>query len=253
MVRWVQILTRYAAAGVLLAALAVPLFSQQKPRIFRGQVTDSLGLPIPFAEVAILGTSLRVVADSEGLFRIDNVPEGLHAVIARAIGWKPLFFLIRMEANLEQVGRIGLVPAPQRLPDVIVEGGRFDKPPEYALTNRYDDFFRRRRTQAGVFRLRSDPWFTSALHTGDLLRGIPGVRTSFGSNGTTVAFPRCQGAGAKVAVWIDGARVMTNNANEALDYVRPSDIEMIEVYRGVGQIPGEFLEDACAAIVIWTR
>ena len=54
-------------------------------------------------------------------------------------------------------------------------------------------------------------------------------------------------------MWIDGARVMTNNANEALDYVRPSDIEMIEVYRGVGQIPGEFLEDACAAIVIWTR
>ena len=46
---------------------------------------------------------------------------------------------------------------------------------------------------------------------------------------------------------------MTDNHSEALEYLRPSDIEMIEVYRGVGQIPGEFLVDSCAAIVIWTR
>ena len=134
-----------------------------------------------------------------------------------------------------------------------MEGGRFAKPPEYALTHRYDGFFRRRLVRAGTFRIRGDPTFTHAIHTGDLLVGIPGVRVSFGPGGTTVGFSRCRGAGSKVAVWIDGARVMTNNHNEALEYLRPGMIEMIEVYRGVGQIPGEFLEDACAAIVIWTR
>jgi len=40
-----------------------------------------------------------------------------------------------------------------------------------------------------------------------------------------------------------GARTMTDNPNEALEYLRP-DVEMIEVYRGVGQIPGEFLVDS---------
>ena len=241
------------AAAVLLLAIAAPLAAQQSTRIFRGQVTDSLGLPVPHAEIAILGTDLRVVADSEGLFRIADVPVGLHAVIVRSIGWKPLFFLIRMGENEEQIGRIGLLPAPQQLPELIVEGGRFAKPPEYALTHRYDDFFRRRRVRAGVFRIRSDPRFASALHPGDLLRGIPGVRVAFGPGGTSVDFSRCHGMGAKVAVWIDGARVMTNDHNEALGYLRASDVEMIEVYRGLGQIPGEFLEDACAAIVIWTR
>jgi len=245
--------SRRLLIGLLLAGAVAPLAGQQSTRVFRGQVTDSLGLPIPFAEIAILGTGLRVVADSEGLFRISDVPLGLHAVIVRSIGWKPLFFLIRMEDNQERIGRIGLVPAPQQLPELIVEGGRFAKPPEYAFTHKYDDFFRRRLVRPGTFRTRSDPWFNNATHTGDLLEGIPGVRVLFGQGGTRVSFSRCQGPNDKVAVWIDGARTMTNNPNEALEYLRPGDIEMIEVYRGVGQIPGEFLADSCAAIVIWTR
>ena len=239
--------------GSLLAVSAAPLGAQTAVRIFRGQVTDSLGVPIPFAEVAILSTGLRVVADSQGLFRIANVPAGLHAVIVRSIGWKPLLFLIRMGDNEERIGRIGLEPAPQQLPELTVEGGKFAKPPEYALTHRYDDFFRRRAVRAGTFRLRGAPEWSSAMHTADLLRNIPGVHVSFGPGGSSVEFARCRGFGAKVAVWIDGARVMTDNPNEALSYLRPSDVEAIEVYRGIGQLPGEFLVDACAAIVIWTR
>lgn len=246
-------LNRLALVATLLFAAAPPLASQQGGRIFRGQVTDSLGLPVPHAEIALLGTELRATADSMGLFRIENVPAGLHPVIVRSIGWKPLFFMLRMKENEEWIGRIGLEPAPQQLEELIVEGGKYAKPPEYALTRRYDGFFRRRAVRSGTFRMRSDPIFTSAFATADLLRGIPGVRVSHRLGGSAVDFIRCRGGTSKVAVWIDGARVMTANHNEALEYLRPSLVEMIEVYRGVGQIPGEFLEDACAAIVIWTR
>jgi hypothetical protein len=239
--------------GVLLALATVPLAAQQRAGIFRGQVTDSVGVPVPLAEIAILGTGLRVVADSQGLFRISDVPVGLHPVIVRSIGWKPLFLFLRMGENEERIARIGLEPAPQQLPELIVEGGRFAKPPEYAFTRKYDGFFQRRRVRSGTFLTRNDYAFASAIHTGDLLRGLPGVRVSFGAGGTGVGFTSCRGFGAKVAVWIDGARVMAD-ANTALGYLRPSDIEMIEVYRRVGQIPGEFLDgDSCAAIVIWTR
>ena len=244
---------RWWVTGMLLLGFAVPLAAQQSVRVFRGQVTDSLGLPVPHAEIAILGTDLRAVADSEGLFRIANVPAGLHPVIVRSIGWKPIFFLLRMGENEERIGRIALEPAPQQLPELVVEAGKFAKPPEYAFTRRYDDFFRRRQVRSGTFRMRNDPMFASALHTGDLLRGIPGVRVSFGAGGTGVEFLRCRGMSTKVAVWIDGARVMTDNHNEALGYLRASDVEMIEIYRGPGQIPGEFLADSCAVIVIWTR
>lgn len=245
--------SRALLATALLLHAAGTLAAQKGTGILRGQVTDSLGIPVPLAEVAILSTTLRAVADSEGLFRINGVPVGLFGVIARSIGWKPQFFVIRMEEDQEQVVRIGLEPSPQRLPDIIVQGGRFAKPPEYAFTHKYDEFFHRRLVRSGTFRIRADPVFESAIATGDLLRMIPGVRVSFGQGGTTVSFSRCSGRGSKVSVWIDGAQVMTSDHNEALTYLRPNDIEMIEVYRGPGQIPGEFLGDSCAAIVIWTR
>lgn len=35
--------------------------------------------------------------------------------------------------------------------------------------------------------------------------------------------------------------------------VHPSSIQIMEVYSGLSQIPAEFLEDACAVIVICTK
>lgn len=40
---------------------------------------------------------------------------------------------------------------------------------------------------------------------------------------------------------------------EMLSRVNPSDIEMIEVFRGAGQIPGVFHWNGCAVVAIWTR
>jgi hypothetical protein len=40
---------------------------------------------------------------------------------------------------------------------------------------------------------------------------------------------------------------------EILRLVPPTAIQAIEVYRGVSQIPAEFLDDACAVIAIWTK
>ncbi len=160
-----------------------------------------------------------------------------------------------MEEGQEQTFQLGLERAPQFLPDLIAKGTVLEKPPEYAFTPRYDGFFHRRRVRSGTFRVRNQsPWFQSASRTADLLQGIPSVRVSSSGGITTVAFPGCKGgASTKVAVWIDGSRVMTDDHNYALDYVSAADIGMIEVYRRGGQIPAEFLSDACAAIVIWTR
>jgi hypothetical protein len=247
---------RLLALVVAMTAMVAASGSSQ-PRvalgILRGQVTDSAFEPVRLAEIAILGTPLRVTADTLGLFRIDGVPVGVHPIVVRAIGWKPLFFMIRMEADQEQIVRVGLERAAQQLPDLVVEGGRRAKPPEYAFTNRYDDFFRRRVVRSGTFRTRGDVWFQSAFNTVDLLKAIPGVNVRRSGAVPAVEFASCGASGGQVSVWIDGARVNTRDHNEALSYLRPTDIEMIEVYRRAGQIPGEFMGDSCAAVVIWTR
>jgi hypothetical protein len=38
-----------------------------------------------------------------------------------------------------------------------------------------------------------------------------------------------------------------------LSRVSAPQVEMVEVYRGVSELPEEFRENACAAIGIWTR
>ncbi len=40
---------------------------------------------------------------------------------------------------------------------------------------------------------------------------------------------------------------------EMLDRIGPFQIELIDVYRGVSDLPAEFHDDNCAAIVIWTK
>lgn len=44
-------------------------------------------------------------------------------------------------------------------------------------------------------------------------------------------------------------------AAQAVNMVHPMDITAIEIYRGPGQTPGEFLDsdDACGVILTWTR
>jgi hypothetical protein len=42
-------------------------------------------------------------------------------------------------------------------------------------------------------------------------------------------------------------------AVEMLSRINPSDIEMIEVYRGASEIPGVFHWNGCAVIAVWTR
>jgi len=38
-----------------------------------------------------------------------------------------------------------------------------------------------------------------------------------------------------------------------LERISPSDIEMMEIFRGPGELPGEFNNGNCGAISIWTR
>ena len=59
--------------------------------------------------------------------------------------------------------------------------------------------------------------------------------------------------GAKAGVWLDGVRVKARSHDEALSLIHPNDIEAIEIYSSVSRIPGEFLDDSCAAIVVWSR
>jgi hypothetical protein len=136
------------------------------------------------------------------------------------------------------------------------------------------DFYRRRARARGRFFTRDEIEASGRAKLTDLLRLVPGARvTTFLGNRAEVAFARCTGPvqlaqsgsvtaaathttgsrGGTVALYVNSARVDTESVKETLGEFDLGEIEAIEVYRGVSELPPEALGDACAAIFIWTR
>jgi hypothetical protein len=165
-----------------------------------------------------------------------------------------------IRAGLEQVAEVVMERGAFELPEINVTA-RNAKPLEYAWTTKYDDFFRRRLAGFGYFISREEIERKKPWRAHNILAGIPGIRLQFrhpGASGTNVQFTRCPAGG--VSVWIDGWKQQPDRGlasferlSEMLDRVRPSQIEMMEVFHGPAQMPAEFLDNSCAAIAIWAR
>jgi TonB-linked SusC/RagA family outer membrane protein len=79
-IRWI--------ATVLLAAALPTAANAQQGGTITGRVTDSRsGAPLTDATVLVAGTTLRVVTNGQGEYRIGNVPAGSQSVTASRIGY----------------------------------------------------------------------------------------------------------------------------------------------------------------------
>jgi len=216
-----------------------------------GQVVDTLGYPVPDVEVLIMGTEFQTTTGRDGRFAMDGLPLGLQIARARKVGYKVQYFTIRLAGGQQWEGKIGIRRLPQFLGEILVVG-KYGKPPEYAGTSKYDEFYRRRSKRVGKFLTRTEIDKLASGRIADLLRGIPGVRSSFVAPGQPedVSFLNCPSF--NVSVWIDGQK-MTGAVGEVLPLITPSDVEAIEVYQRQSLIPPEYRDNSCGAIVMWTR
>jgi len=138
--------------------------------------------------------------------------------------------------------------------------GTATKPLRYAGTTKYDEVFLRRKIGLGTLVTREDIDSRFGFHTYELLQTIPGVRIWNGPP-KRIRFARCQEPGG-ITVFVDGVRQLSDSsalglgeepAIETLSRINPSDIEMIEVFRGPSEIPGIYHWNGCAVIAIWMR
>ena len=151
-------------------------------------------------------------------------------------------------------------PKGQALSTITVEGKRVTYPA------RLDGAYQRMAKGWGSYFTREQIDSLNPQDLTSLLMRLPGVRTNNG-----VEFVRCY-HDAHVQVWVDGTRLTnydrmvsidvgkkrevhdnTLGATEVLRRIPPTAIQMMEVYNGSARIPVEFLVDACAVIVIWTK
>lgn len=125
----------------------------------------------------------------------------------------------------------------------------------------------RRERGLGVHITREQIETRNPANVTDMLLELPGVhaqrsgaRSGGGRQlymGRALAGPA--GGACPVQIWVDG--VLANPGRpggEDLsvdDLVRPLDVEVIEVFRGLGSVPPEFLNPyaRCGVVAIWTR
>ncbi len=262
--------TIWAVLGLVGHGLPTMVWAQTQPRQqvrLVGRVLDESHRPVEGVEVLVNRQVVRVLTDSAGIFQLDVSPRD-STVGFRRIGYRPMLFTIDPLPPPGDTILVELVNSPISLPEVIISA-RPSKPLRYAGTTKYDEVFLRNKVGLGTLISRDAIDTRFGFDTHELLRGIAGIRIWNGPP-KRIRFARCQQPGG-VSVFIDGMRQIPTTRSESaaesgpvasvadepeielLSRVDVRDIEMIEVFRGAGEIPGVFHWNGCAVIAIWTK
>jgi len=82
-------LRRFSTHLLLMLAIVTSLHALAQPGSVRGIVKDRRSqLPIPGAVVTVENSTLGAATDTNGIFRIENIPNGSYNIVANALGYQ---------------------------------------------------------------------------------------------------------------------------------------------------------------------
>lgn len=190
--------------------------------------------------------------DSLGQFRFATLQSGDYLLTARRLGYDAVYKTFHVSGDGNVSLRIAMSPIAQRMATITVSGRKITYPV------RLSEPYQRLARGTGHFVTREQIDSLFPLDVGALLLRVPGIKVTSRS----VEFARCDELGGnnqKVQVWVDGQR-WTNyslgpglriGAWEAIRDIPPSSVQLVEIFSGPSTIPGEYVDDACAVILIW--
>jgi hypothetical protein len=234
-----------ALLAALLGAVIGPVAAAAQATL-RGRVLDSeMGQPLIGAAVRMgADTAPVATSDSLGFFRLQKLPRGNVDLSIQLLGYEEGRFKVFMPDSGTIYRQFALDFNGFMLPEVVVQARA------EVLQPRYVDFERRRVRKLGAFFRWDDLKKQSYSSVGDALRTVRGVRiqcdqSRFECYAVMARTPNCH------PTWyIDGIEVHSFHENTPI-----RDIYGIEVYRGSGEIPGEYSGSnaGCGVIVMWTK
>ena len=240
---------RLALCTLLVGVPASGAAQARAPRNISVTVSDTAGNPLVDAIVTVSGTTLRATTDVNGQVEFRNVDWGPQKISVRKLGYREVDETLVVPADGSIATGVSLRRVAVNLDKVVVRDTA-GQPTRLSGTTRLDDFYKRRRSEAGTFLTREDIVARNPGRALDLFMGIAGVRLTYRGSTPLLSFARCK---TGVEVFIDGQRL--NDGVNALSAIHPNQIEAIEIYHGLASVPPQFIPkpDDCAAILIWTR
>lgn len=238
-------LSRLGANSLALVFLALTPYEGAAQATLRGRVLDSeTGQNIVGATISI-GRGTSYTTDSLGIFEATGLTKGDKKLTITMIGYAVGDYVIPMPDTGVVVKMFPLDFTGQRMAAVAVQA-RAEQ-----LSPRYTEFERRRALGMGAFFRWDDLARESYGSIGDAIRTVRGVKMQ--CNQQTF---ECQAVMARAPrqcppVWIvDGQEVRSFHENTPI-----RDVYGIEIFRGPGEVPGEYAGSnaACGVIVVWTK
>jgi hypothetical protein len=225
----------------------------------RGRVLDeTTSTAIEDVTVEFMDGATRVrgtaVTDADGSFVLSGMPRGPFRLRATRLGYAhtvtPYW---RVEAGEILTVTIRLHPDAVLLAPLEINARVQSESPVLAgFYHRLD------RGMGGTFITREEIERSNAGLVTDLLRMVPGVQIRSGSTiqSRVVSMSRAFNA-CPAQVWVDGMLVSRPGTGEAVidELAPPGLLEGIEIHRGLGSVPPEFLGPGarCGVIALWTR
>ncbi len=208
--------------------------------------------PIAAATVLLAGTGVSRVTDAEGRFRFEGLSPGTYALSVRHVAYRERGVEVEVEGEgmlYEVVIQLSVDAIPL---DPIVVSGRRDGP----LAGTRDRIEWMERVGLGTHFDRQAIEESRASRLTHLLARMPGVQIRGGGQGAGGAglFLNPQ-RNCQPSVYVDGIRSPLFGGSVD-DLVSLNEVESVEVYRRLSELPGEFADDLarrCGAVVVSTR
>lgn len=247
--------TRFVLLAALLPAL-LPGAATGQTGALRVTISERSGGPLAQARVSVAGHSAAAMADSAGVALLGGLEPGIREIEVTRLGYAPRSFFVEVAAGRTSVARVSLEVDAIELP---------------GLTARVEDrgstiaratgFLERSQGGKGFFLDRSElARFDGQADLAHAFYTVPMVDVEWGrfSRDFALVSRRSRGLGGigsctRPQMWVDGVKLFPGD-HSILNYLRPEDVEGIEVYGGLSTVPPRFSSDSqCGAVIIWTR
>jgi hypothetical protein len=219
------------------------------PAAIIGRVTDAAGAGLPGAEITLdKSDRVHAVTGDSGQFRITGLVAGTVVLNVRRIGFEAATFTAVLHPGKVGRANFALTASAQTLPTVAVSD---TADPTHWL----DQFDRRREGSRGTFFTRAQIERQGARDGTDIVRSVAGIRLVPGRGGFGHQVVMTRGDGVRACI----PQMFVHNMpySGTLDDFIAEDIEALEVYIGISEIPPELTKNGrggeCGAIVVWTR
>ncbi len=231
--------------ALVCLGLGLPTGAWCQTATIKGRVLDSeVGEALPGAIIRIVPTNALLTADTLGRFEATGLPPGEIEVTARAIGFQSRTWKFTVRAGQVLDLSFPLDFTGEQLPEIVVTA-RATK-----LMPRYADFERRRGNGIGAY-MRWDEIKQKNFSTiGDAVRTIRGVRIMCDQERFECFVRMARSTNCNPIWFVDGVQVHSFHENTSI-----RDIYGLEIYRGPGEVPGEFggSDSGCGVMVVWTK